>query len=452
MKRALSLRARLMLMIGLSLVVLWAGFSAWMLANSRNELRAALDDRLAASAKMVAGLITRLPDGTMVDGPSDWVNPFSGSGMACSISQIRDGIAVRVISHSANSPVLGRLKDGFDMVDYGGERWRTYSIEHNGMRVTTADRVALRKSLVHEIATSIVVPFCVALAGALLALRMGIAWGLAPLERLRRVLEARTPGSDAVLPALRIPAELAPFQDTLNNLLRRVHDAFNRERQFTDAAAHELRTPLAAMKVHMQVADLALEKNQDIAVVREAIHEARTGADRMQELLDQLLELARIDCGARAGEATGVAQALRAVLNALPAAQQRRLDVDMHCTDAQAADMPEPLLVSALSNIVQNAMRHTPATARVELRVKEIAGDIEFQVLDAGPGMSRAQCAEAVRRFWRGNTASEGSGLGLAIVKAIADCHGGELSLTPRPEGGLCVRLTIRGTNAAARG
>lgn len=329
---------------------------------------------------------------------------------------------------------------------HGGRLWRTYVLEQGGVRVATADRIDLREALLRDVAMTAAVPFAVALAGSLAMLWFGVGRGLAPLERMRRVLAARRPDDDAPLPQARVPRELAPLVDTLARLLERVRSAMPRERRFTDDAAHELRTPLTGVKTHLQVLRLALRAQPQREDVRDALDHADAGVRRMQRTLEQLLLLARID-----GEATPAAiepaEAAAAAQQAAREAQHARLPgacirVDA-APDLPAVAVPEALLVSALRNLVDNALNAAPAASCVTLAIAARHGQVRFTVLDDGPGLSREECALATRRFWRASKNGPGSGLGLAITGAIAQRHGGSLRLAPREPRGLCAELVL---------
>lgn len=450
----MTLRLRLVAIIGLSLTLLWSVVALWMFMDVREQLRSALDERLAASARMVAGLVARLPaERLQLSGaPALPLDVIARDGLACEVSLVRGEVAIERIARTATSPGLEGAALGYSTRLFGGKPWRTYVLQDGDVRIATADRMDAREGLLREIALSAAVPFAVAMAGSLVLLWIGVGRGLAPMERVRKALLNRRADADAPLPAIQAPPELQPLIDTIAHLLLRVQDAIKRERRFTDDAAHELRTPLTAIKTHLQVLRLACGDAGWHGVAGEALANAQRGVGRLHRTLDQLLLLARLE-GAANQEQPVQADALQAARQAiadasaglaLDAAAGPRIELQARTSAARLA-VPEALLVSALRNLLDNALRHSPPAASVVLRIERLPGHLALCVLDQGPGMNAAELAQAAQRFWRrGSSSVDGdghSGLGLSIVDAIARRYGGELRLTPRRGAGLEAQL-----------
>lgn len=443
-----SLRTRLLVIIGASLVVLWTAVAAWMMVELRSELRTALDDRLAASARMVAGLALQFPTRSPTEEASarPLLDVVARDGLACEVSLVRGEVSVQKVARTAASPALDDASPGYSTGMYGGKLWRIYVLHQGGLRIATADRIDARETLLKDVVLTAAVPFGVALVGTLFAVWLGIGGGLAPLERIRRGLAQRRPDDDAPLPAAPVPNELRPLVGTIAHLLERVRGTIARERRFTDDAAHELRTPLTAVKTHLQVLRLALARDRGAKEVGDALAHADDGVLRMQRTLEQLLLLARLE-GGEDVDPSMCADASDAVKQAVAEVETSRETPGRIIVEALAASrcvhVPEPLLVSALRNLVENALRASADGAPVQIRVASADGVVRFEILDRGPGMSEEDCAMATRRFWRRSKAAGGSGLGLAIVQAIAQRHGGRVRLCPRPEGGLRAELEL---------
>ena len=442
-----SLRGRLLWMIGGAFIVLWVAVAAWMLVNLRGEMRTALDERLAASARMVAGLASQFAnEGTPGASSAGLLDVVARDGLACEVSLIRGELSIRKVARIGASPPMDDAATGYSTRVYGGKLWRTYVLEQGGIRVATADRVDVRESLLRDVALAAAVPFAVALAGSLVALWFGIGGGLAPLERMRKVLAGRRPGEDAPLPPMSVPREMRPLVDTIASLLERVRSTLERERRFTDDAAHELRTPLTGVKTHLQVLDLSLRQCRLDPIAAAALADANESVQRMQRTLEQLLMLARLDGGGQAlGDDTsdpGLAASRAAREAEAACGQPGRVLVEASGT-LRAVRIPETLLVSALRNLLDNALRVAPAPTTVLLRIEGREAQVGFSVLDEGPGLTEAECAVAARRFWRANHGSPGSGLGLAITSGIATHYGGRLALVPRQPRGLCASIDL---------
>ena len=437
----MSLRLRLLLSLGLALSVQWGAVAMWMLRDVDREMRRTLDQRLAMSARMVASLMSQ--------NPASWQGRTSAAGapaLALALSDSAKGIACQVSSlhgevYARTGTAAGGLSvaaPGFAELEIDGERWRSFTVEALGLRVTTADRLAERSTLLREVAFAAALPFVVALTGGLLMLWLCVRSGLLPLERLREALARRAPETLTPIDSP-MPAELQPLVATLNQLLERTAATLARERRFTSDAAHELRTPLTAIKTHLQVARISRGGEADAA-----LGHALEGTDRLQHTLEQLLTLSQVEGAfswdegvvARAGEVARLA-----VLDAAPETPGR---IVVRTGDSQACELglPQALAVTALRNLLDNALRHSPAAQPVELRIGSTAERVCFTVCDRGPGLDGEQLALASQRFWR-RGAGRGSGLGLSIVAAITERFGGSFDLLERDGGGLEARLEL---------
>lgn len=430
----MSLQRRLLATLGLSLCLLWGATAAWLLGDLHQQLVRTLDQRLAASARMVAALVAQLPADAWERDRGPVLSIPASTGLACQVSSPRGEIVAR--THGAPPGVLDAVVPGFGERTVDGERWRTFTYQHERLRITTADRLVERNLLLRGVVLAAVLPFLLALAGGTAALWWGVRTGLRPLERLRRTLAGRHPEALAALETQGLPGELQPLVTTLNHLLGRIGETLAREQRFTSDAAHELRTPLTAIKTHLQVA-----RRADGEVAATALGHAEEAVARLQRTLEQLLTLARLDSGQPwpQGAPALVEDVVRLALADLPARQRlRRSGPAVH---AQLA-MPRELAATSLRNLLENALRHTPPQAAVMLRLDRDTQGVHFCVLDQGPGVAADRLPYLTQRFWR-QGAGAGSGLGLAVVAAIAARFGGRLAFEQRTVGGLEARLTL---------
>jgi len=435
----MSLRLRLLLMIGVSLSLLWSGVALWMLRDLDNEMRRTLDQRLAMSAQMVAGLMSQNPaawDGrTGKAGASTLSMPGAAKGLACQVS-LRGEVIAR--TPGAAPEAVAAAAPGFSERDIKGERWRSYTVEAHGFRVTTADRLAERNTLLRNVMVAAAVPFVVAMIGSLMVLWLGVRSGLLPLERLRQALASRAPDMLTPIPDAPMSRDLLPLVSTLNQLLERMSVTISRERRFTSDAAHELRTPLTAIKTHLQVARITRGKEAE-----ESLEYAEEAVARLQRTLTQLLTLSQVE-GPFSWNDGSIAYADEvarlAIRDATPDAHQR-IVLNSDGNSAELA-LPQALAVTALRNLLDNALRHSPAEDSVRLELWSSKDAICFRVCDRGPGLSAEELALATHRFWRRGP-GRGSGLGLSLVAAITERFGGSLELTQRPGGGLEAKLTL---------
>lgn len=433
----MTLRLRLLLTIGASFAVFWALSSVWMLVDLRKEFRDTLDERLAASARMVAALVADSPQ--LASATPLRALPYlsRNDGVACEIRLLRGGI----LGRTQNSPQrLGVGEPGYRTRTIDGVAWRSYTLEQDGIRVTTADLVSRRRQLLYDIVLATLVPFMIAMAATLAALWFAIRRALRPLESIRGALAARAPDALQPLPEQGLPGELAPLVGTVNKLLGKIEHAIERERSFTGDAAHELRTPLTAVKTHIQVARLAGAG----ADADHALGQAEEGVRRLHNTIDQLLMLSRLEGPFSFDEEDrgGARFVAQGALKQLGGFAAGRLTLADDGASDTALLVPVSLAITALRNLLDNALRHGGDNAAVVLRIERAACAVCFVVEDSGAGMNEADIGRAAQRFWRKGR-GPGSGLGLSIVDAIVTRYGGSLQLKSAPSGGLVVRMTL---------
>ena len=435
----MSLRLRLSLTLGAAFAMIWALAAAWMLSDLRNQMMFSLDQRLVASARMVAGLLEQLPslpskgDGTHFSAEQLTVP----GGMACQVSSLRGEILAR--SHTSPEQNLEAEKIGFHDQMIDGVRWRSFTLVRDDLRITTADRQVEREALNMSVLLTASVPVGVALLGCLCLLWLGIGQGLAPLNRMRDALMRRSADSLEPLQVQPLPSELQPLLETQNQLFQRIGRTIERERRLTGDAAHELRSPLTAIKTHLQVARMTDGAARDQSLAR-----AEEGADRLHRTLEQLLLLARVEGSLSFddGVQCNAEQVARLAIQDASSGDRSRIQLHLPTRYSQAPlQMPAVLAIAALRNLLDNALRHTPDDAAVELSLETIGNRVRFQVRDHGPGIADDDLQHLTQRFWR-NSTSSGCGLGLAIVQAIVQRCGCVLHFDSRPDG-LRVELTM---------
>ena len=351
-----------------------------------------------------------------------------------------------VLARTENAPdVPLTATPGYADFQFGGEGWRSLTVESANrtylVQLSLPEDIRDHEAL--EIAWRMLLPF-----GLMLPLMVGLIYfsirrGLKPLDDLAAGVAARSPENLSALPPGAAPAEAQPLVGALNRLLGRVSTALDNERRFTADAAHELRTPLAALKIHAQVA-MAGELPPP---TRAALEKMQQGVDRTTRLVEQLLRLARLDPLERVAAPQSVdlaGLAAVAVDDAAAAARAGGRSLTLHADPAAGTvDGDSDLLGAALRNLIDNALRYTPAGGRVTVTAGRPDGRRQLGVTDDGPGVPAAELPRLAERFYRGSEpGAEGSGLGLAIVHRIAELHGARLELENLPGGGFsaCLR------------
>jgi two-component system sensor histidine kinase QseC len=292
----------------------------------------------------------------------------------------------------------------------------------NDVRVFVAERIDARERIVRTALWGTLWPLALALPLLALLAWWAIRHGLAPLRALGRQLAARAPNALDPLERRDATPELAPLIEALNGLFARIEAMVQAERRFTADAAHELRTPIAAIRAQAQV---ALTESAE-APRRHALAATIEGCDRATRLVEQLLTLSRLEAGAAvAMQSVDLAALARQVVGELaPRALSKEQDLGLDAATACVVSGDPTLLAVLLRNLIDNALRYSPRGARVDVALQANAGRVTLTVEDSGPGLDAGQADRLGQRFQRGLGHHEsGSGLGWSIVQRIADAH-----------------------------
>lgn len=364
-------------------------------------------------------------------------------GDADFVVQIWDPFGARIYLSRPGLPLLDRVVLGFETLDLGGDSWRVYGLQTIDGVIQIAQPVRVREALARRAALRVAMPLLL-----LLPLLGGAsAWvvrsSLRPLQRIADDVQRRDVHTLAPVVAIPVPQEAAPLIDALNRLLVRLQAAFATQRAFVADAAHELRSPLTAVRLQLQLLDRA----PDEAARHQARSELGAAVDRAIHLVEQLLTLARSEPRAVPDDLQLLPLEEPVALgltdnHALAAARGIDLSLDAEPGTVVRGD-PEALRVM-VRNLVDNAVRYTPVGGRVKVRVRQTDTDVCLEVIDSGPGIPAADRERAFDRFYRRASAPEGgSGLGLAIVRAIAERHGARVALRDADGGGLHVTVSL---------
>jgi signal transduction histidine kinase len=335
---------------------------------------------------------------------------------------------------------------GFADISAGGIVWRTFSVETRDRVIQIAQPERVRHERAAQAALRSVFPLLAVAPALALVIGWLVSRSLAPLQRLAVEVRARDSGSLQALPVQGLPDEVLPLVQSLNALLDRLGSALAAQRHFVGDAAHELRSPLTALKLQVQV----MRRAQDDATRDEAARALTAGVDRATRLVEQLLALARSEAGPpREAAAVPLAELVRqAMANVGPFAATRGTTLELDMADgADALTVTGDSDVAVLArNLIDNAVRYSPPGGHVSVWVGRDAARAApvLQVDDDGPGIPEADRELVFDRFVRRDDAAgqTGSGLGLAIVRQVALRQGADVALAQSPAGGLRVRVT----------
>ncbi len=426
-----SLWARLLLLLGGSALAVWLVIAVLTVIIAQDETEELFDSQLAA----VATVLQRLPDLPPAAGfpaPLSLTEPDELHERRQLAFTTYDRAGRPWMRASGQIPVLP-LPDhpGFVTATVDGTPWRLLRQDLADRILVVGEQQTVRGYLSAELVEHLMWPVLIALALMALSLAWGLRVGLRPLGRLAVEVSALEPGRmDAV--AEPRERELRPLVRALNGLLGRLMATLERERRFTADAAHELRTPLAAVRLHAELA----RDSRVPATRRQALDDLLSGIDRSSRLLDQLLTLARVDpllTPARS-EPVDLAPLVHGVVAELGALSAGRVRIIGTQTPPFRGD---PLLLRVLiRNLIDNALRYTIGAVTVAMTAEGLS------VCDTGPGLPESVRTRLGERFVRGETGdAQGSGLGLSIVLRIAQLHGIDVQIGTE-EGGMRVTLT----------
>jgi len=353
------------------------------------------------------------------------------------VIQIWDMFGTRTYFSRPGLPFLDKAILGYSDLTLQGERWRVYSLATDADVIQVAQPWSVREKLAGDAALRVLVPLLLLLPLMAAAAAWIVTRAMRPLRGITAQIEHRDAHSLEPLAAADLPAEVSPLVEELNRLLDRLAAAFSSQRAFVVDAAHELRSPLTALSLQLQL----LERARDVTEREAATASLRAAIGRATHLVTQLLTLARNEPGGAAGsparsDLAAIARAAVDDVQALATLRRIVIKVEAHTAVPVQADA-EALRILA-RNLIDNAVRYSPPDSTVQVGVSATpAGKATLEVADQGPGIPAADRERAFARFYRAPGAAEdGSGLGLAIVRAIAQRHGAEVVLADvRPQG-----------------
>ncbi|WP_284884694.1 quorum sensing histidine kinase QseC [Citrobacter portucalensis] len=335
-------------------------------------------------------------------------------------------------------------REGFDdgYLNGDNDKWRFVWLTSadKKYRIVVGQEWEYREDMALAIVTAQLVPWLVALPLMLLILIVLLSLELKPLKKLAQALRLRDPESEEPLSLKGIPGEVRPLVESLNQLFTRIHSMMVRERRFTSDAAHELRSPLTALKVQTEVVQLS---DDDPQTREKALVQLHAGIERATRLVDQLLTLSRLDSLDNLQDVAEISleELLQsAVMDIYHPAQQAHIDVRLQINAHNITRTGQPLLLSLMvRNLLDNAIRYSPQGSIVEVTLNAR----NFSVKDNGPGVAPEVLTHIGERFYRPPGQSvTGSGLGLSIVRRIATLHGMSASFGNAPEGGFEAKVS----------
>ncbi|WP_144778522.1 ATP-binding protein [Marinobacter maritimus] len=460
----MSLTRTLTLLVTSTVLLIALIAAAWSYIESNHELEELFDAELAQSTRIVQGLVRHLADTQSMEQLPQTLHETLSLPLVADVDVETDDNEIlpdgaghkyekklafevwtpdrRALLDTLKADDAEGLAPGYSWAESRGYRWRVFTLQDptTGFWIRTAQREEIRQELSQELALGNVLPLLVALPLLLLAASAAIQIGFRPLRRLEYPIRNMAPERIHPLDDRQAPKEVAGLVQAVNSLLKRLNQALERERRFSADAAHELRTPLAALRLNLEK---ACEDNPQ--QFQPLIH----SVDRMTHLVEQMLLLTRVDSGAGFPKQYHDLSTIleQSIADVAPLALKKNIEPVLHDDAGQAlACCNDALINTLMRSLLANAIQYSPEHTVVETRLAPSANGYHITVCDQGPGIVPEARERALSRFVRlDQRLGDGAGLGLAIARRIAELHGGQLTLNARPDGqaGLCVSLWL---------
>ncbi|HVC11149.1 MAG TPA: ATP-binding protein [Burkholderiales bacterium] len=429
-----SLRRRILLPVAFLLLVTGAASAAVSFYLAKGEANELLDYQLEQLCRVVATEGIARPGTVLPPNERD--------------ADVEDDFVVyvwdeegRLVHSTPGSPAIDQPRSGFSSVAAGAARWRVFSQQVGDRRYAVAQRLDLRTELAGAGALQALLPVLALIP--LLGLTIGwiVLRSLKPLRALSADVARRAATDLRPLHEHDLPDEVRPLLHAMNGLLARLDEALTRQKRFVADAAHELRTPLAALQIQAEMLEGAAEDGER----RRRAQALRGGIARLSGLVSQLLAMARLDAAAPSAPVElDLLEVVKSVLADLyPLAESRSINLGLTEGERLPIRANLPALRALLANLIDNALRYTPAGGQVDVSVRRGPRGALVTVADTGPGIAPEHLERVFERFYRvGDSEVSGHGLGLAIARAAAEQHHAHLRLENRRDGpGLCASV-----------
>lgn len=443
-----SLRTRLLVIAAVaSLATLVAGSGAMYWAAQREDDRM-LDSRLEDLARTVLSFAEHEITEILGEGRTELMHTETaatlGSRYRYQIWTRHGNMLLHSYKASATEPMMALRGIGFQTVSLEGEPFRVFAMEGNGgeMVIQVAESLAERESAVGIVSLYFIgfllLPVVVIFVLTWWLLRRS----LHSIDTSAAQLSQRSPIDLTPVVTENPPRELKPMIQSINSLFERINRTLSLERGFTAVAAHELRTPLAGLRAQAQVAALARTPEE----LAEALASVMSSVDRASHLLDQLLDLARVEAAAHDApslrQSVDVAKIYEGVaLDLARLVERRGLQLETDFMERRIVAMELGVLL-LLRNLVGNAIRYTPAGGQIRVHTRREGDGVTLTVDDSGPGIPPESREQVFERFDRlGASGDEGVGLGMSIVQSVVTAHKAMIHLLESPLGGLRVQV-----------
>lgn len=462
--RPWSLKKRLLFSLLSSLLLVWGATIYVSYLQIRDEITKLSNAELAQSARVAHSFVENLLQQRRLTklwdqnkSPDLFHMPILGHKyerkIAFQLRSVSEGVVLR--SESAPEFALSLTRNGYSDTLINNQVWHVFSIgTDNGEYVIhVGQRDDIRRELIKSLASQEMLAMLVAFPVLGLVIWLIVSRTLRPVNALKEQLAAREVGYLQPLSLDKLPAEVVPMVEQINNLFGLLEQAFANERNFTSDASHELKTPLAGMMTQLQVA----QKTKDAAMRDQALQKCQQAVLRMTHMVQQLLTLSRVQHQnvQLDKQWVNLSQAMIAVIADIEfSAREKNIDIELVGGEGVAIQANSQLLNILFRNLIDNAIKYTPVGGQVKVSLYPEAKRVMVFIEDSGPGVADEDYARISQRFYRCvDTAqvAEGSGLGLSIVSRIVRLHEAEIGFAKAGLGGLKVSLCFDLPETAAK-
>ncbi|NHZ38297.1 sensor histidine kinase [Massilia rubra] len=445
-----SLRRRMVVATLACMLLIFGGIGAGAHAVARRESEELFSARLATSARVLEALVAHQLDTATVSRPvvitlpkelesaTDDEPQTYGHRYETKVAFQVWGNDGTLLARSASAPdaLLGRLAAGFSKNNIDGQLWQVFALRSGQVWVLVAEKDEVRQEMADDIGLSILMPLVVGGLLMLAAVNVVLVHNMRSLGELARRIAGRQPESLDLIELPATPVELAPIVTELNQLLVRMKAAFEREQYFINSAAHEIRTPIAGVQLHIENALRAASADER----ERSLVSALTAARRTSKLAEQLLALGRITAKADAAsfQATSLTEVCCDVIGTLePLLSQRGQNIGLEARDDCTVLADRHQLRRLLQNLIDNASVHGAADGDIQVLIVRQGAQVLLSVSNDGASIPEAELERIFTPYYRipANRTS-GHGLGLAIVKEIAQQHGARIAIRRKDNGG----------------